>query len=60
MLPVILADIDNDGQDDVTCVTHDGMLLALSGVDLTFLWRPLNFSMDGSTESYTYRFRYYP
>ncbi|XP_067947053.1 protein FAM234B-like isoform X2 [Watersipora subatra] len=54
MVPVSLADLNNDSVDDIISMTFDGVLLAFSGKDLTYLWQPWNFTLDRSqTESYT-------
>lgn len=52
MLPPSLLDLNLDGLDDVVVLTHDGMLVVLSGTDLNHLWGPFNFTMKASTETY--------
>ena len=54
MVPVSLVDIDNDSIRDIVAVTFDGLLLAFSGKDLSYIWPPKNFTIgDINTESYT-------
>lgn len=55
ILPVTFADLNNDGMNDILAITFDGIVLAYSGLDLTYLWPPQNFSVGtASTESYSW------
>lgn len=53
MVPALVADLNNDHVDDIVMMTFDGMLIALSGEDLSYLWPAINFTVDAATESYS-------
>lgn len=52
MVPALMADLNNDNTDDIIVMTFDGVLLAFDGSDLSYLWSPMNFTVDIPTESY--------
>ena len=53
MVPALFADLNNDDVDDIVMMTFDGILFALSGEDLSYLWPAINFTVDAATESYS-------